>query len=744
MLRRVGLLAVLVAALWSSLPAPANAADGGRLLTLVARQCDTFSEITGNRARNNIQETLVPLGADSPYGNPAISPPVPNIVTPQVESKYQPNCRPITAWEFTTAGAYASRAFTDPRFGSLSIVKDPVFRTVTTKASIPLLDEQGADTGEQIQGAVTLELNSDEIKQLNKGSNSFWIQGGSPTKPITDADNYGFAALRCATDNLNGDNVEWVAYPPSTRHAFCYAYYVRPRPETPGKIVIKKVLTPQSAPTTVFQFESNASFTADNLFTLAPSGNSSASTSFERASGQTWSFEELVPAFANADPKPTCVSSVGNSTSTVDPSNPAKVSVLLGAGDTVTCTFTNSPATTLNGLVIRKVSLGGVDTFGYKVRDKADKVVAEPSITTTEPGVSASKKVDAAEAGKTYTIEESLPDSDVGDWALEAVSCTGGQSGPFPLGKVTVPSSGSAFCTFRNRFTPAGRIRVYKRTLGGTGTASFQIRPVKVSGKGYEDDLSGTEFQQIATTKAPVTPVRAEPKRGARDSTEKIDVGTYAIQETASVPDGGGVWRLVAIDCDRTPVFSQQGRIVVRLTADDPHVNCTFTNKLDKKPTPPIPPTPPTPPTPPAPQGAVLGEMAQSTPLAELRVTKTVDPRRIRLGHTARYRVVVRNLGPATARAVSVQEQGRSAARGTIKLHTTKGTCHGSPPRFCNVGNLRPGQRATITVTVRPTRTGRFPNIVAVHTGTRQRTSRGKRARAALTVVPSSSPRFTG
>lgn len=403
------------------------------------------------------------------------------------------------------------------------------------------------------------------------------------------------------------------------------------------------------------------------------------------------------------------------------------------------------PATTLHGLVIRKVSLDGVDTFGYKVRNSAGDVVAQPSVTTSEQNVPAAKRVSEAQAGKTYTIEENLPDSDVGDWALEAVTCTGGQSGPFPLGKVTVPTSGSAFCTFRNRFTPAGRIRIYKRTLGGIGTANFQIRPVKVSGKGYEDDLSGTEYQQIATTKVPVTPVRAEPKRGARDSTEKIDVGSYAIQETASVPEGGGVWRLVAIACDQTPVFSQQGRIVVRLTADDPHVNCTFTNRLDKKPTPPIPPTPPTPPVPPpeTPQGAVLGE-GQSTPLAELRVTKTVYPRRIRLGHTARYRVVVRNLGPATARAVSVQEQGRSPARGTIKLHTTKGTCHRSPPRFCNVGNLRPGQRATITVTVRPTRTGRFPNIVAVHTGTRQRTSRGKRARAGLTVVPAASPRFTG
>ena len=47
-------------------------------------------------------------------------------------------------------------------------------------------------------------------------------------------------------------------------------------------------------------------------------------------------------------------------------------------------------------------------------------------------------------------------------------------------------------------------------------------------------------------------------------------------------------------------------------------------------------------------------------------------------------------------------------------------------------------------MTVRPRRTGRFPNVVAVHTGSRQRTNRGKVARAALTVVPAALPRFTG
>ena len=244
-------------------------------------------------------------------------------------------------------------------------------------------------------------------------------------------------------------------------------------------------------------------------------------------------------------------------------------------------------------------------------------MVSRPSVTTTEEGIAAGRQVPDVQAGRTYTLEEDLPESDVGDWALESVTCTGGQSGPFPLGRVTVPDQGSAACTFRNRFTPAGRIRIFKRTLGGTARTSFQIRPVVVKGKSYQDDLAGKEFQQVATTTKPDSVARAKPKRGPQDSTEEVDVGSYAIAETVSVPDDGGVWRSAAVTCDQTPVWSEQGRIVVTLTADNPTIACGFTNVLDKRPTPPIPPEPPTPPTPPTPappQGSVLGQMAQATP----------------------------------------------------------------------------------------------------------------------------------
>jgi len=131
------------------------------------------------------------------------------------------------------------------------------------------------------------------------------------------------------------------------------------------------------------------------------------------------------------------------------------------------------------------------------------------------------------------------------------------------------------------------------------------------------------------------------------------------------------------------------------------------------------------------------------SPVSELRVTKTVSRHRIRLGSTVRYRVVVRNLGPNAARAVTLTEPIPGTTR-ALKVHTTKGHCTGKRPRHCVIGTLRSGQRAVVTVRVRPHRTGRFRNVVAVNTGSTQRTNRGKRASASIVVLPAARPRFTG
>ena len=61
---------------------------------------------------------------------------------------------------------------------------------------------------------------------------------------------YGFAALRCATDNLNGDNVEFIAYPVGgVNHVFCFAYYVSPAPK-PGKIIVDEAPRTRHLPAT--------------------------------------------------------------------------------------------------------------------------------------------------------------------------------------------------------------------------------------------------------------------------------------------------------------------------------------------------------------------------------------------------------------------------------------------------------------------------------------------------------------
>ena len=221
-------------------PSPAHATHT-KLLTLAARVCPSFVSITANTARNNIMESLEDLGADSPYKPVG---PFPKVMDPDVEAAAQPDCEPLANWNFTLGKGYKTRAVSGS-FGSLSIVTDPIFRRVATQASVPLLSDLSVDTGRTIQGATTIELTDAEVAQAN--NSNLWVQGGTQTAPVADPDVYAFGALRCATDNVNGDNVEYVAYPTGKNHVFCFAYYVSPAP-TAGTINIVKKLTPADAP----------------------------------------------------------------------------------------------------------------------------------------------------------------------------------------------------------------------------------------------------------------------------------------------------------------------------------------------------------------------------------------------------------------------------------------------------------------------------------------------------------------
>ncbi len=131
-----------------------------------------------------------------------------------MEARVQPRCAALPNWRFTLGKGYRSRAVTGPS-GALSIVTTPFSRELVTQVSTPFLDTQGRPTGADIDGATTFTLSDAEAALAAKPS-SLWVQGGTTTDPVLDQPfpgQYGFGALRCAIDNLNGDNVEWISVP---------------------------------------------------------------------------------------------------------------------------------------------------------------------------------------------------------------------------------------------------------------------------------------------------------------------------------------------------------------------------------------------------------------------------------------------------------------------------------------------------------------------------------------------------
>ena len=156
-------------------------------------------------------------------------------------SRGQPSCRPITGWQFTFGDGIGGPV--DGAWGALSIVTDPDADLPITLASVPSRDWDGNPVaGRTIQGAVTVGLTDEQIQR--SGRHDLSIPGAITTDPVffttpPFTGRYGFGALRCGTDGLNGDDVETVDYPSGTRHAFCYAYYVTPPPSS-GTIIIRK------------------------------------------------------------------------------------------------------------------------------------------------------------------------------------------------------------------------------------------------------------------------------------------------------------------------------------------------------------------------------------------------------------------------------------------------------------------------------------------------------------------------
>ena len=117
---------LLTASVAAVVPPPARAQDvqGGqqRYVTIAARSCPAYTDITANRARNNIMESLKDLGADTPYGQNG----VPLLVDPVVEAE-----RPARLHRDRRTGSSRSARASRPQrgppepWGRLSYVTGP-------------------------------------------------------------------------------------------------------------------------------------------------------------------------------------------------------------------------------------------------------------------------------------------------------------------------------------------------------------------------------------------------------------------------------------------------------------------------------------------------------------------------------------------------------------------------------------------------------------------------------------------
>ncbi len=713
------LLLALAAAGLGLLPATAGAASKPVYVTVAARECPTYSAIRANRARNNIQESLRDLGKDTPYA-------AGQAIDPDIERASQPLCRPISDWKFTLGRGYKSRAVSGP-WGSLSIVTSPFAHDITTQDSVPLLDSNSNPTGRTIDGAVTFALTAEEAN-LATQANRLWIQGGTTTDPILNIPfpgQYGFGALRCAIDNLNGDNVEWISYPNGATHVFCFAYYVKP-PPTSGTIIVRKEVKAPAGTDETFAFNGNISFNPGGDFSLAVRNSQPAEATFYRAEvpagGTPWSFREIVPPnYRLADLR--CTSATQDSTTTTNLAS-AAASVRLAAGDTVRCTYVNAFVPPPGGLSLRKVTKGGIGTFRFAVDPLEGNAATEHAVaTTTDEDVAFAARPERLDlpAGR-YRITEDVPETSGGTWRLASVECDGTAAAPRSGGlsvDVTIASGAGKACTFTNVFTPKGRIILRKVTTGALGTAGFVITP---------DADPSVSFEQSATTTEIGTPATA-----AGDDTNGIALGTYSIQETR--PRGGasgGSWDLVLVECDGRPVPSSEGRIEVRLTAANPTIDCTFTNAFSRTPEPPVPPQPPGPDNPAVPETQVV-------------ITKKALRTTVRLGETIPYRITVANRGAATAENVIANEVLQKTGK-IVALKVSQGRCQLAGGPICFLGNIAPGRTVTVTARVRPDRVGSYPNMVVVRTETVEPRLRDNAATARVRVRPAraAGPSFTG
>ena len=533
-------------------------------VTLVARVCPNYSDIMANKARNNIMESLQNVGVDSLYAKA----PNTGAVRPEVENlaaSGQSACEPLNDWAFGLAQGTSGKD--SGAYGSLSKVRNP-FQSASTVATTPELDSFGNDTGRTIDGAVTLNLTPAQIAGLS--NKTTWVQGGVPGAPLNGNANIAFGTLRCAIDNANADNIEWLGATNGARHMYCYAYYVDTA-EKSGTIVVRKVV-PQGAAGVSFGFGGNLSFTPGGAFNLSAGG----SQSFIRAAGETWTVNENSPVAPFELTGLACTS--GNALSTIDTNLATRTaSITLGIADTVTCTYTNE-AKPKAKLTVYKVANGAVGTFGFDLSSGATSQYSGDT-TVTEQGTATLVTNEASLAPGDYTITEtSLPTTPGGSWGAPTISCVNSAgaavstSGSVATGATVTLNGTDTECTVVNTFTPNAKVNIVNRITGGSGAISADASFLTTNA------LSRSENTDTLTN----TGWGAEEAKTAQQS--GLPFGTYDITGIAPTNTATSTWELDSLSCDGGASYLiQDANVSLELDSSSDaaaEITCTYIWKL--------------------------------------------------------------------------------------------------------------------------------------------------------------------
>ena len=731
----------MVCAGWLAFGASPVLAQGHRPsyeVTFVARWCPEYTDIFANRARNDIVESLQDLGPDTQYGDTGI------LINPAYEKMPPQNqCQSIPQWEFTLGTGYQSRAVTGV-WGSLSKVTDPYSTRIVTKVLTPELNDDGSPVPFRfLAGAVTIRLTRDQAEAAGE-PDRLWAQGGTPDDPVlaqkfgtVDAPEYAFGTLRCASDNLNGDNVEFIYFPAGVTHVFCYAFYVKPPPPSGTITITKHVVGAPAGTDPQFNFPGGCT----GCLSFDPGGftlGDTQSATFYRAAGDpgttlpTWTVTETPVDGYTTSVSCQALAPGGGSGQSMSDVSGANVTIHLAAGEHVTCAYTNTYVPPTGGLVIAKITQGGVGTFAYDVSPVSGPPGATQrvSITTTEPGVPAQNDDLATLAPGDYQISERVPKPPGGTWRRVSVNCGGQLRSTTTPVTVKISSGTSVVCTFTNALIQKGSISLAKITKGATGTASFQVEPT-----------SGTpaQYLQTATTTTPGVAADAVPDT-PRDKTNRLRLATYRIIEQPPVSTPANAWTLTQVECDGVLVPFAQGTAEATLTKADPNVRCVFTDVFSSTPPPEPGPQPPEPlpPEPPHPPGPNPDE--PSAPWADLAVTKTASPPVVVAGDVVTYRITVTNHGPNDAARVVVDDKA-AGAKAVVAVHSSVGTCQVGLPVVCQLGTLKAGAKVTIVVRVEAgAPTPSFTNRAVVGTATYDPDLANNAAHATVKVVAAPPP----